>query len=181
MRVLVSAATRHGSTAEVAAAIARVLAASGLAVDVAAPDTVADVTGYDAVVIGSAVYYGRWLPTALDLIRRSRQALPALPVWLFSVGPIGARPPASGEIAFAKELVSRTKARGHRTFPGRLDRARLGWIERLIMTVMNAPSGDFRDWPAISGWAHAIAADLTQTWRHDRGGVAVGSQAPRPS
>jgi menaquinone-dependent protoporphyrinogen oxidase len=181
MKVLVSAATRHGSTAEVAAEIARVLAADGLAVDVAAPDTVADLSGYDAVVIGSAVYYGRWLPTALDLIRRSQPALPALPVWLFSVGPIGARPPASGEIAFVDELVSRTKARGHRTFPGRLDRARLGWIERLIVTVMNAPSGDFRDWPAVRGWAHAIAADLTQAGSPECGRMAFGSQAQRPS
>jgi menaquinone-dependent protoporphyrinogen oxidase len=181
MKVLVSAATRHGSAGEVAAEIARVLAAEGLDVDVAAPETVTDVTRYDAVVIGSAVYYGRWLPTALDLIRRSQPALPALPVWLFSVGPIGARPPASGEMAFVDELVGRTKARGHRTFPGRLDRARLGRIERLIVTVMKAPSGDFRDWPAVRGWAHAIAADLTQAWSRDRGRMAAGSEAQRPA
>jgi menaquinone-dependent protoporphyrinogen oxidase len=59
MKVLVSAATRHGSTAEVA----RVLAADGLAVDVAASDTVAHVAACDAIVVSSGVYYGRWLPT----------------------------------------------------------------------------------------------------------------------
>lgn len=61
MKVLVTVATRHGSTAEIADVIVRVLHLRGLDADEVHPGSVHDISGYDAVVLGSAVYAGRWL------------------------------------------------------------------------------------------------------------------------
>ena len=161
MRVLVSAASRHGGTSEVAEVIARTLIAAGLDAELRRPDEVASLDGYGAVVLGSAVYYGQWLPTALDLVRRNRVPLAGLPLWLFSVGPLGA-PEAkpSEEPAIVAELAERTKARGHRVFAGALDRKRLGLAEKVIASVVKAPEGDFRDWAQIRRWAGEIASEI---------------------
>lgn len=161
MRVLVTAASRHGSCAEVAEQIGRTLRAAGLPADVRTPDAVADVDGYGAVVLGSAVYYGRWLPAAVDFVRRTGPALAEVPVWLFSVGPVGAPVPQPTEPPpMAAEMVRRTCARDHRVFPGALDRKRLNLRDRLVVSALRAPEGDFRDWAAIRDWAGGIAAEL---------------------
>ena len=56
MKILLTASSRHGATDEVAAVIAEQLRAAGLEVDHTRPEDVADVEGYDAFVLGSAVY-----------------------------------------------------------------------------------------------------------------------------
>jgi menaquinone-dependent protoporphyrinogen oxidase len=62
MRVLVSAASRHGSTAEIAERIGSVLREELVdvraQVDVLPADAVGDIDGYDVLVLGSAVYMG---------------------------------------------------------------------------------------------------------------------------
>jgi menaquinone-dependent protoporphyrinogen oxidase len=82
-RVLVSAASRHGATAEIAQAIGHVLSRQGLDTTVMAPGDVDAIDDYDAVVIGSAVYVGHWLDPAKDLVNRFRTALAGRPVWLW--------------------------------------------------------------------------------------------------
>ena len=59
-RVLVAYGSRHGSTAEIAEAIAATLREAGLAVDCRKAGEVDSLDGYDAVVLGSAVYMRRW-------------------------------------------------------------------------------------------------------------------------
>ena len=89
MRVLVTAATKYGATAEVAQMIAEVLADRGLEPTVVPPEQVEGVDGYDAVVLGSAVYAGHWRKPARELVNRCGTALAERPVWLFSSGPVG--------------------------------------------------------------------------------------------
>jgi len=98
MRVLVTAATKYGATAEIAAAIAEVLDEHGLEATVLPPEQVERVDGYDAAVVGSAVYAGHWLKPARELVERHSAALADRPVWLFSSGPVG-DPPKPGEPA----------------------------------------------------------------------------------
>jgi menaquinone-dependent protoporphyrinogen oxidase len=52
-------------------------------------------------------------------------------------------------------------ARGHRVFPGRIDKARLSIGERAMVTAMRAPVGDFRDWDVVRAWAEEIAGQLS--------------------
>jgi menaquinone-dependent protoporphyrinogen oxidase len=173
-RVLVTAASRHGSTHEIASAIARSLTegAAGRSVGLTASAMPAenrpDPSGFDAVVLGSAVYAGSWLTAAKDLVTAHTAALRARPLWLFSSGPIGDPPFPPDEPSDAGTFAQMLDARGHRVFPGRLDKARLSFGERAMVTAMRAPVGDFRDWDAVAAWAEAVAADL----------AAVRSAAP---
>jgi len=89
MRVLITYATAHGSTKGVATEIGGRLAASGLSVDVLPAEGVGSLDGYDAVVIGSAVHNGAWLPPASSLIDHHVDELASRPVWLFSVSSVG--------------------------------------------------------------------------------------------
>ena len=92
-RVLVTAASRHGSTHEIAEALARRLRESaGLAAGALHAENRPDPAAYDAVVLGSAVYGGSWLEPARDLAHRQVAVLRTRPLWLFSSGPIGEPP-----------------------------------------------------------------------------------------
>ena len=86
VRVLVSAASMHGSTSDIAQVIAEVLAEQGLVVTVLEPEKVQSIEEYNAVIIGSAVYLAHWLAPAIDLVNRCLDQLSSRPVWLFSSG-----------------------------------------------------------------------------------------------
>lgn len=165
-RVLVTAASRHGATQQIAEAIATGLTgspsgrAAGLTAVALPVESRPDPGRFTAVVLGSAVYIGRWLEPARTYAATQAAALRDRPVWLFSSGPIGEPPFPPDEPHDAAPLVQLTSARGHRVFPGRLDKARLGFGERAVVTAMRAPVGDFRDWDAVRVWAEDIAADL---------------------
>ena len=157
MTVLVTTASRHGATAEIGAEIAAVLSERGIA-SVAAPVATASPSDYDAVILGSAVYMGRWLPPARDFVERHRDTLAQRPVWLFSSGPVGVSPPAGMEhIADAEEVRG---ARAHRVFDGRIDRRELGLLEKAALRAVHAPDGDYRDWEAVRAYANEIADEL---------------------
>lgn len=163
MKVLVSAASRHGATAEIARRIGDVLSSAGIEADVRPPEEVASVAPYDAVVLGSGVYAGRWLGPARRFIERESAALAARPVWLFSSGPLGDPAKPAGEPEDLALLLKRTQAVDHRVFPGKIDRRDLGIAEKAIFAVVRAPEGDFRPWAAVNDWASGIARAMTAT------------------
>jgi len=160
MTILVSAASKHGATAEIAEAIGRVLRDRGLAVDVRPAENVTMVEGYDAVVLGSAVYAGHWLEPARRLAHNEATALAMRPVWLFSSGPIGDPPKPDEDPVDVAALIEGTGAREHRVFAGRLDKHLLGFAEKAVVLALRAPEGDFRDWAAVEAWAADIADTL---------------------
>lgn len=159
MKVLVTAATRHGSTEEIAALIARVLRLRGMDTAELRPADVEDMSEYDAVVLGSAVYAGRWLAPACALVSRFRSELADRPVWLFSSGPLGY--PLMPELAYdASEVSTATGAIDHRLFAGKLDKSGLGRLERALVRMVRATEGDYRDFGEVSQWAAEIADTL---------------------
>lgn len=160
MKVLVSAASRHGATVEVAATIGAVLGAAGHDVYILAPEEIISLDGYDAAVIGSAVYVGRWIRPARDVVARHKVALSRIPVWLFSSGPVGDPPRTPVEPADAVGLAALIGARGHRSFPGLVDKKRLGIAERAMVAAVRVSEGDYRDWEDIEAWAREIAGAL---------------------
>lgn len=161
MKVLVAVASKHGATAGMATAIGDQLVARGCDVEVTEdPEEVRDLDGYDAVILGSAVYAGRWMASAREFASRLREELERRPVWLFSSGPVGDPPKPEEDPADAPELVALTGARGHRTFAGALDRSQLNLGERAIVAALRVPNRDDRDWAAITAWADAIASEL---------------------
>lgn len=161
MKLLVAVASRHGSTEEIAAVVADELRAAGLEVDERRVDEVGSIEGYQAIVLGSAVYMGKWLPEAQHFVERRQPRLGTLPVWLFSSGPLGAEDPKPhGDPATVPALLDATHARDHHIFVGKLDPKTLSFGERLITRAVHAPTGDFRQWDAVRAWARDIAQQL---------------------
>jgi menaquinone-dependent protoporphyrinogen IX oxidase len=168
-RVLVATASKHGATAELATFLATCLreATAGRPGELSAVAIPVhqqpDPARYDAVVLASAVYAGRWLEPARHYAAEHAAALRARPVWLLSSGPIGEPPFPPDEPHDAEPIRAMVGARGHRVFPGRLDKHLLSFGERAMVTAMRAPVGDFRDWEAIRAWAEEIAPEIVDS------------------
>ena len=160
MRVLVSTASKHGATADIGRAIADVLITEGLEARVAAPEDVVGLDGTDAIVLGSAVYAGRWMKSMRELVDRERDGMSKLPVWLFSSGPIGDPPKPDEDPVDVAPIMEATGAAHHYIFSGKLDRKTLNFGERAIVAAFKVPDGDFRDWDEIRKWAAGIAEAL---------------------
>lgn len=158
MTVLVTAASRHGATDEIADAIGRVLVECGVEADVRKVEDVDDLARYDGVVLGSAVYFGKWLDPARRFVDEHAGELVERPTWLFSSGPTGASLQPEGKRAVEiDEIAEKTGALEHRLFAGRIERRELGFAERAVVRAVRAETGDFRDWDAIKAWAAGIA------------------------
>ena len=164
-KVLVTFASSHGATAEIAQVIGIVLRDNQLAVDIRRMENIKEINSYDVVVLGSAIYIGEWLQLAQDFLTEHAATLKNRYVWLFSSGPTGegntlelldgARLPQSLE-----SIVSIIKPRDVAVFGGRIDLRRLRKNERVIIKAADVPKGDFRNWHAIKFWAQQIADAL---------------------
>ena len=158
--VLVTVASRHGASGEIGEVIAGVLRDHGQPSTAARPRRSPPWSSYDAVVVGSAVYVGRWLEPARHFVDRHEATLARMPVWAFSSGPTGSSPAPADQPPEAVTIATRISAQAHRSFAGRLDATRLGFMERAVTATVHAPRGDFRDWESIREWADQIAAAL---------------------
>jgi menaquinone-dependent protoporphyrinogen oxidase len=170
-RVLVTYESKHGSTQEVAERIAFGLNQVGVSVDLRPMNQVDAIEGYDGVVIGSAVYIGRWMKAANEFVKRVRPALAARRIWLFSSGPLGDQegtdPPEIAKLATSLNFVE------HRMFSGALRKERLSLVERALVKGVKAPYGDFRKWTEIDAWAASIARELEHSARSVPRGAAI--------
>jgi menaquinone-dependent protoporphyrinogen oxidase len=161
-KVLVTSASRHHATHEIAEAIAGALAERGISARALPVEQVRSLDEYGAVVLGSAVYMNRWLGEARRFAQIHASELSGLPVWLFSSGPVGDRshPIPPGEAADVPVLRRLTRANEHRTFGGRLEMKKLDFAERATARSMHVADGDYRDWDAIDQFAGEIAEEL---------------------
>lgn len=166
-KVLVAYATKYGATAGIAERIGQTLQQAGLAAEVRLAAGVRDLSPYDAVVLGSAVYTGQWRKEAVDLLTGHERALTDRPVWLFSSGPTGEGDP--NELLNGwhfpeslEETAARIKPRDIAFFSGEIDPGKLTFVEKMLVKGINAPTGDYRDWEAIESWANSIADALKQ-------------------
>lgn len=169
MSVLVAVASRHEATEKIAEAIGKSIHTSGFAVDVVRltdpPESGSrpDPAGYAAVVLGSAVYLGRWLAPARKFLADNKEALTAMPVWTFSSGPIGQNHVGDEDAVALTHIAAEIDPVDSRVFGGKLDRHRLGLGERALVTLIRADDEDNRDWDEISAWADGIAAELLRS------------------
>jgi menaquinone-dependent protoporphyrinogen oxidase len=164
-RVLVTYATRMGSTEEIARAIGEripvtVDCAGSVDVTVLPMNRVRSLAGFDAVIAGSAVYLGRWLPEARRWLHANAPELAERPTWLFQSGPCGSagatpqqvsRPIAKLAFAIGIDLPV--------TFGGRLDpqKARNPFHRAVAMGPL---TGDYRDWDDINDWTDSVVDQL---------------------
>jgi menaquinone-dependent protoporphyrinogen oxidase len=158
-RVLVTYATRAGSTGEVAETIGAVLRGRGCAVDVCLVRNDLPVEAYQAVVIGSGVRTGSWLPEAVEFVAAHLYALRRVPVALFTVhlNNTGDDPQsAANRRAYLDPVRALLQPVAETYFAGALDPLKLSVVERVIVRAVQAPAGDYREWGKIRAWAEEI-------------------------
>src|SRR5690349_614885 len=133
--VLVTYATRSGSTVEVAAAIGEVLAARGFAVALRPVQERPALDGFQAVVIGSAIHQGGWLPEALDFVRDNQARLSGLPSAIFSVHMVhtgddpASRAKRQAYTAPVRQLIT---PRAETFFAGQMDYSKLSFMDHVL-------------------------------------------------
>jgi menaquinone-dependent protoporphyrinogen oxidase len=164
-RVLVAYSSKHGGTAEIAEAIGKALRNSGLQVDLQRARRVRSLDPYRAVVLGSAVYAGRWRRDALRLLRRND--LRQREVWLFSSGPVGEDKGDPQQLERwtkphrVEEIAAEIGVHEHVVFGG-LVADDGGLIRKKMARNIPPELRDRRDWAEIDRWALSIAAALRQ-------------------
>lgn len=159
MKLLVTYGSKLGGTEGLAEMIGNSLRRAGFDVDLLPARRVASVGGYDAVVVGGALYAGRWHRDATRLVKRHERRLRAMPVWLFSSGPLDDSA-ATGDIppvGQVRKLMQRIEADGHQTFGGRLEPDARGFIAGSMAKKL---SGDWRDPEHIARWTAQIVDAL---------------------
>jgi menaquinone-dependent protoporphyrinogen oxidase len=159
MRILVTFGSARGGTEGLAQTVAEGLRDEGFTVDLVPAGQVRDLDGYDAVVVGGALYAGRWHKAARRFVKRHTTELRQRPVYFFSSGPLDGSatqreiPPVRG----VKALMGRVGARGHMTFGGRLSPDAKGFPARAMAKKL---AGDWRDTGHVRAWAGSVAAQL---------------------
>lgn len=161
MKILVAYASRMGSTAEIAERVADRLRAAGHTVETSPCAEAPAADGYDAVIVGSALYIGRWDATATRYLKTQAVALAQRPTWLFQSGPCG--PGAAVEQVTTpravRKLVAAIGLAPPVTFGGRLDRTLATTRVRRWMAT-GTYAGDFRDWDQIRSWTETFLAEV---------------------
>lgn len=164
-QVLVAYATKYGATAEIAGKIGEVLDQAGLSTDVLPVNQVEDLGSYGAVVLGSAVYIGRWRKEAVKFLKANESQLSQRPLWIFSSGPTGKGDPVelTNGWRFPKSLqpqIGRIQPREIVVFHGGIDTAKMKPLEKWMIEKVGAATEDSRDWESIATWAKAIASAI---------------------
>jgi menaquinone-dependent protoporphyrinogen oxidase len=163
--ILVTFATKHGATGEIAERIGRVLRDEGLPAEVVPVKEVGPLVSYRAVVLGSASYYGRWRGEAVKFLKSRSHELAGRPTWLFMSGPTGKGDPKEllKGVLYPKGMqtvINAVKPKEVVAFHGDSSPERFSGWEKWILKRVGADAADFRDWDMITAWAKNIAAAL---------------------
>lgn len=164
-KILVTYASRTGSTAEIAAAIGKTLTEGGAQVDILPMQEVEDLSPYQAVVAGSAIRKSKWLPEATQFVQAHQATLRHRPFAMFTVCITLAMGNGEQYRSAVKKWIAPVHALvnpvSEGLFAGRLDFSKLpfSWdtlMFRLSVALGIFPRGDHRDWTAIRAWAESL-------------------------
>ncbi len=165
-KVLVTYSSKYGSTGEAAEAIAAALRNRGLDAVVTPVESVKDLDGFSAVVLGVALYFFRWRGSAHKFLKLHHRTLEQLPVALFGMGPIEDTPE---QYAGAREHLDKGLAKhawlspvSVAVFGGQLAPELLRFPDN-NPAMRQMGSLDLRDWDAIEKWADGLAEKLDET------------------
>jgi menaquinone-dependent protoporphyrinogen oxidase len=162
-RILVTYAGRTGSTAEVAKIISDLLTSRGFVINLKSVKEKPSIEGYRAVVLGSAIRTGGWLPEMLEFIRTNQMALNQIPTAIFPVHIFNTGTDSASRAArkaYTLPVWKMLTPVDETFFSGKMDPFKLSFADRVLsrITVDKAGQkvGDFRDWNQIRGWAETI-------------------------
>jgi menaquinone-dependent protoporphyrinogen oxidase len=169
--VLIAYDTIHGSTAEVAEYIGNELCDLGFRVDVRLAANVADISSYDAVIVGSAIYQFNWLEGAKAFLQQNREALAQLPTAYFIVGASMYKDTPASRKSVKRFFVDPVLQEFDDITPvsiglfgGAVDFTanQYKFFERFVLRILGLflgfrDSADWRNWDTISGWSNELA------------------------
>jgi menaquinone-dependent protoporphyrinogen oxidase len=168
-RILVTFATKYGSTQGTAETIAKTLTDKNFAVDVMPSRDVTSLEEYQAIVIGTPLYAGSMLSDTTKFLNRHKDALETMPSALFVLGPLeGTSEEMRGvqaQLVTNRKKFPWFKPVATKVFVGALDLAKLRFPDSLIKLYRSTPqnplrSKDGRDWKAIQAWADSLPETL---------------------
>ena len=155
-QVLVAFATRHGSTREIAQAVAEVIRETGAEVDLMAADQVTDVEPYRAVLLASPIYGDKLLDPAVEFVRRFQEPLKSKRV-AYALNGLTLRQDTPENRAKMRATIA------HLPLVSLVDVGLFGgtgkhlpWLMRLGLRLMGMPPRDLRDWEAIRAWTRGL-------------------------
>lgn len=159
-RILVTYATRTGSTAEVATSMADALTQHNLLVDLVPVKEVQDISGYRSIVLGSGIRIGSFLPEVMGFLEENQKSLGKVPLHVFLLcmtlhqdNPEN-RKVVNGYMEPVRTLI---QPASEGMFAGVIDLSKMNFFDRIITKALNSPEGDFRNWDVINKWTAQIA------------------------
>lgn len=164
--ILVTYASKYGATKDIAEKVGQVLRQAGFQVDILPVKDVHDLTPYRVVVMGCAVYIGKWLKEIGDFLNGNEKSLTERQLWLFSSGPTGGGDAVDLLDGWQfpsdqQPIIDRIRPRATAVFHGYINPEKVNFIEKwAIKSLVKKPFGDFRNWDAITSWATSIADTL---------------------
>lgn len=168
MSILVTYASSHGSTKEIAERIASRIETYSQPVECLSIQDVkpASLPNYSTIIIGSAIHMLSWLTPARNFIHTNKETLKTKAVWAFSVGfPEKEEERVNEENMVGKKLAGDLpNMKGHKLFQGKFEKKDLGWFMGMIFTCCVPKKkthwGDNRHWEDIEAWADEIGKQI---------------------
>jgi menaquinone-dependent protoporphyrinogen oxidase len=164
-RILVTYASKAGSTAEVAVVIGEVLSGRGYAVDVKPIQENPSVAGYQAVIVGSAIRMGNWLPAAVEFVKNNQDYLSQTPTAFFTCHRLNTGDDETSRRtreAYTAPVRLILTPQAEVFFSGDMDYSKLKFVDRTLAKAVekatHTPAGDYRDWSKIRAWAGTVFA-----------------------
>lgn len=159
MKVLIAYATKHGSTAEVAEKIGEVIKSKGADVVVSNIADKPDPSGYDAAVVGGAVYIMMLSGKTKRFVAKHKKVLSSMPVAYFVLsGTMEEDTPENREKIekTLKSVIKKVVPVDVGLFGGKFDPAKGPKM------MSEEPAYDYRDWDAIAAWAEELAEKFSK-------------------
>jgi menaquinone-dependent protoporphyrinogen oxidase len=165
-RILVTYASKAGSTMEVAERIAKNLSSQNLPVDIQPVGKGTDLTQYQAVVLGSAIRAGNLLPEVKAFMEKHQEQLSQKFFGIFIVC-LTMKDETEENYktvsAYLEPVRAQVKPDKEGLFAGTMNSSKLGFLERMLMKAMKAPEGDYRSWEAIDTWTEELGQEIKAT------------------
>ena len=168
-RVLITYASRCGSTGGVAEAMGQVLCGMGASVDVRLVGSVNDLSPYHAVIVGSAIRMSKWLPEAVGFVKNNQDILGRLPTAYFMVcltmkdDTAENRSKVMAYLDPVRKETPKIQPGAIGLFPGAVNFSKLSFFYKMILKAKGVAEGDYRDWSAVKAWASTVAPTLLAT------------------